>query len=93
MKNLYIENIVIGSPLFSYKELLSKNESDWENVEKEKTIATNERFLPKILVEIGATKSTSEIRRNRPDLVRVLNEPDFLFIKLGKKKFWIVVGE
>ena len=46
----YIENIVIGTPLVSAKELLSANDSDWANVEFEKTLFTNERYLPNILV-------------------------------------------
>lgn len=52
-----------------------------------------ERFLPKLLVKYGFTSSVKEIRRNRQDLVEELNNLDFLEIKIGKKRLWIVVGE
>ena len=90
----YIENIVIGTPLVSAKELLSANDSDWANVEFEKTIFTNERYLPKILVQLGIYPSISEIKRNKPELMMRLNKIDFIHIKPKKKHpLWIVVGE
>ena len=90
----YIENIVIGVPLVSAKELLSANDSDWVNVEFEKTIFTNERYLPKILVQLGIYPSISEIRRNKPELMIRLDKVDFINIKPKKKHpLWIVVGE
>lgn len=49
----YIENIVIGTPLVSAKELLSANDNDWINVEFEKTLFTNERYLPNILIQLA----------------------------------------
>ena len=90
----YIENIVIGTPLVSAKELLSANDSDWVNVEFEKTIFTNERYLPNILVQLGIYPSISEIRRNKPELMIKLDKVDFINIKPKKKRpLWIVVGE
>ena len=90
----YIENIVIGTPLVSAKELLSANDSDWANVEFEKTIFTNERYLPNILVQLGIYPSISEIRRNKPELMIRLDKVDFINIKPKKKRpLWIVVGE
>ena len=90
----YIENIVIGIPLVSAKELLSANDSDWVNVEFEKTIFTNERYLPNILVQLGIYPSISEIRRNKPELMIRLDKVDFINIKPKKKHpLWIVVGE
>ena len=90
----YIENIVIGTPLVSAKELLSANDSDWVNVEFEKTIFTNERYLPNILVQLGIYPSISEIRRNKPELMIRLDKIDFINIKPKKKRpLWIVVGE
>ena len=90
----YIENIVIGTPLVSAKELLSANDSDWINVEFEKTIFTNERYLPNILVQLGIYPSISEIRRNKPELMIRLDKIDFINIKPKKKHpLWIVVGE
>ena len=90
----YIENIVIGTPLVSAKELLSANDSDWVNVEFEKTIFTNERYLPNILVQLGIYPSISEIRRNKPELMIRLDKVDFINIKPKKKHpLWIIVGE
>ena len=90
----YIENTVIGTPLVSAKELLSANDNDWINVEFEKTIFTNERYLPKILVQLGIYPSISEIRRNKPELMIRLDKVDFINIKPKKKHpLWIVVGE
>ena len=90
----YIENIVIGTPLVLAKELLSANDNDWINVEFEKTIFTNERYLPKILVQLGIYPSISEIRRNKPELMIRLDKVDFINIKPKKKHpLWIVVGE
>ena len=90
----YIENIVIGTPLVSAKELLSANDSDWANVEFEKTLFTNERYLPNILVQLGIYPSISEIRRNKPELMIRLDKIDFINIKPKKKHpLWIIVGE
>ena len=90
----YIENIVIGTPLVSAKELLSANDSDWVNVEFEKTIFTNERYLPNILVQLGIYPSISEIRRNKPELMIRLDKIDFINIKPKKKHpLWIIIGE
>ena len=89
----YIENIVIKKPLCSPEEMFASSKEDWERVEKEKTYFTEEISLPKILVEIGAVKSISEIRRNKPQLLMTLDHYDFLEVKWGKRKFYILVGE
>ena len=92
---MYIENIVIGKPLVDPSTMFATDETDWFFNEEGKTYFTNERFLPRILVDIGVYPSVSEIRRNRPDLVRALNELDFIEkLKVGKKRWvWILVGE
>ena len=91
---MYIENIVIGSPLVELKTLLALDEEDWNKVEKEKTLFTEERFLPRILVDIGIYPSVNEIKRNKPELMKTLNEICFIDgIKVSKKrKIWIIVG-
>ena len=89
---MYIENIVIGKPIIDEATLLSKGIEDWNNIESTKTVYDTERFLPKLLVKYGFTKSIAEIKRNRPDLVKQLNTLDYLEIKLGKRKIFIVVG-
>ena len=89
---MYIENIVIDSPIVDPSTIFAYDNKDWEDNEKIKTCYTSERFLPKILKEIGIVKSTSEVRRNKPKLCISLEGPDFLEIKWGKKKCWILVG-
>lgn len=91
----HIENIVIGKSLCKPSELFALNEQDWKENEEKQTFFTEERFLPKILVELGIYPSTSEIRRNRPDLYITLDKVDFIDkLKVKKKQFlWIMVGE
>lgn len=92
---MHIENIVIGNPNCNISELLAIDNVDWENNEKKQTLFTTERFLPKILVELGFYPSVSEIRRNKPELCVTLNKVDFIDkLKVKKKQFvWIIVGE
>lgn len=84
---MYVENIVIGKPIVEPAIIFGRDYEDWEKVEKEKTIYTEERFLPKILVAVGIAPSTSEIRRNRKDLVKTLEILNYLEIKYGKKSY------
>lgn len=90
----YVENISIGRPLVSLKNLISDGTEHDFLLETEKTFFTEERYLPKILVSLGFASSISELRRNRKDLI--INFPesqtDFLEFKLGKRKFWVIVG-
>ena len=88
-----IQNVVIGKPLCEPHLLFASNEADWLSNEKEITLFTDERFLPRILVSAGIAKSVSDVRRNRPELVRELHEVDFIMVKWGKKFLWIAVGE
>lgn len=92
---MYIENIIIGKPLVEPSTMFSFNEDDWERTGKDKTYYTDERFLPKILVDIGIYPSISEIRRNKPELMVELNKLDFIEnLKVSKKRrLWILVGE
>lgn len=91
----YIENIVIGTPIADPKDMFASSDDDWNIIEKEKTYYTDERFLPRILVDLGIYPSTSEIRRNKPQLVKSLDRLDFIdSLKVKKKrKLWILVGE
>ena len=92
---MYIENIVIGKPIVEPSIMFSLDEDDWERIEKEKTYYTDERFLPRILVDIGIYPSVSEIRRNKPELMVTLDKLDFIDnLKVSKKRrLWILVGE
>ena len=75
---MYIENIVIGNPIVEPSSIFGKDEEDWILFEQEKTYFTSERFLPRILVDLGIAPSISEVRRNRKDLVRTLEQLDYL---------------
>ena len=94
MKNNII-NIVIGKPLAPWWDLCcTLNFSTTEIIsEKESTLFTNERIPAKILKDIGAVKSISEVKRNQPKLCEPLTQLDCFWLKWGKKKFWVVVGE
>lgn len=75
-------NVIIGKPLVSPDDLGFEN-----------AIYTNERFLPRILVNIRYFKSISQVRKNRPDLCITLDKPDMLSFRIGKRHLWILVGE
>lgn len=85
-------NVVVGIPLTEPQELIALNNEDWKNNEKNLTYFTKERFLPKIMKEIGLVSATSEVRRNKPELMITLDKPDCFWLKWGKKKIWFVVG-
>lgn len=89
----YIENVVIGRSIVDPMEYLAYDKDDWENNERQKTLFTTTRWLPAVMKEAGIVKSTSEVKKNRPELCVVLNEVDFLKIKWGKKFLFIIVGE
>ena len=80
-----IPNNVIGTPLVDLKLLGIEDD--------EITVFETERFLPKLLKEYGLFKSTSQIRKNRPDLFIELDKIDFIELKIGHKRLWIIVGE
>lgn len=90
----HIENIVIGKPLAPSIELFSRNIIDWVVTELEQTYYTEERYLPRILVDLGIYPSVSEIKRNKPELMITLDKPDFIQIRPKKKiLLWILIGE
>ena len=90
---MIFQNIVIGEPLIEPWKLISKNKEEWDNFDSKYTLFTNERFLPKLLVDAGIAKSNSEVRKNKPELVKTLDKIDCLDIKWGKKKLYIIVGK
>ena len=92
---MYIENIVVGKPIVEPSAMFAVDEDDWERTEKEKAYYTEERFLPRILVDIGIYPSVNEIRRNKPELMISLDKLDFIDnLKVSKKRrLWILVGE
>lgn len=91
----YVENIVIGTSVAEPSQMFASDEDDWNKVEAEKTYYIEERFLPRILVELGIYPSISEIRRNKPQLMVSLDKVDFISnLKVSKKrKLLILVGK
>lgn len=81
---MYPQNIIVKQPLVDLKLL--------DIMSDENTVFETETFLPRILVKHGFFKSTSQIRKNRPDLWRDLTEPEFTELKIGHKRVWLVVG-
>ena len=88
-----IQNVVIGEPICEPWLMFSNTPEDWEKDDKNNTLFTEERFLPKILAMCGVVKSINEVRKNKPDLVKTLNNIDFHEIKWGKKRVFIQVGK
>ena len=86
-------NVVIGTPLVEPWELFSTSKEDFEKFELKDTLFTDERFLPAVLVEAGVVPSRNEVRRNKPELYKFLNGPDFIEVKWGKNKIFIAVGK
>lgn len=76
-----IAEVVIGTPLVSP-----------ESLGFTQYITTDERWLPRILVDLGFFRSTSQVLKNRSDLNVTLDTVDFLEYKVGKGKLWIIVG-
>ena len=76
-------NVIVGKPIVDEKGIFYDEKVD---------LYTKDRFLPSILVELGIFKSNSEVRKNRHDLFRELNDLDFEHIKIGKKDIWLLVG-
>ncbi len=86
-------NVVIGKPLVDPKTLLALDDLDWKNNEQPQTLFTETKYLPAVMKEAGVVQSTSEVRKNRPDLNISLENPDCLWVKWGKKRLYVIVGE
>ena len=86
-------NAVIGKPLVDPKTLLALDDLDWKNNEQPQTLFTETRYLPAVMKEAGVVQSTSEVRKNRPDLNISLENPNCLWVKWGKKRLYVMVGE
>lgn len=86
-------NIVIGKPLVDPTTLLALDQDDWKNNEQPQTLFTETRYLPAALKEAGIVQSTNEVRRNRPEFNVTLENLDCMWIKWGKKRLYVIVGE
>lgn len=81
-------NVQVGYPIIALSDLIPIGEFM-------DSFSTMTRYLPKIMVEAGIVSSTSEVRRNRPELCKTY--PDDMTtceeIKWGKKRLYVVVGK
>ena len=91
-EEIMVQNSVVCTPLVHPSQLFASDLQDWDINEKVNTLFTDERFLPRILVTAGIAKSTSEVRKNRPELVKALTDVDFFRVKWVKKFLWIAIG-
>jgi len=102
------DNTIIGREIATLEELgILKTESiqrfSFDAVRNDQ----GNLFLPHLLVKIGVFKSTTECRQintqrqksskfnKDPDqnLWRTFDRPEFTCFKIGKKFFWLIVGE
>lgn len=106
--NVTIDNLVIGTPVegLTLHCLGVGNEETTLHLEPQGCIDTR-LFLPAILVHVGLFKTTSEVKRIHKDrqnskkikdplsrdLWRTLNRPEMTHFKIGKRNFWLIVGD
>ena len=102
------DNIIIGKEIASLEELgIHETETIERFTFDEVTNNQDNVFLPHLLVNIGIFKSNGECRQinkqrqasskfNKDpdqDLWRNIEGPEFTNFKIGKKVFWLIVGE
>ena len=87
-----VKDIVIGKPICEPWYMFCNEQNEWDDI-KDNVLFTEERYLPKLMVDCGLVKSISEVRRNKPELVINLDKPDFIEVKWGKSRLYIQIGE
>ena len=87
-----VKDIVIGKPICEPWYMFCNEQNEWDDI-KDNILFTEERYLPKLMVDCGLVKSISEVRRNRPELIKTLDKPDFIEVKWGKSRLYIQIGE
>ena len=105
---MIVDNIIIGKEVASLEELgIPETETIERFTLDEVTNDQGNVFLPHLLVNIGVFKSNSECRQinkqrqasskfnkdPNQDLWRNIEGPEFTNFKIGKKVFWLIVGE
>lgn len=103
-----VDNIIIGTLLVPEIDLgIDHSEDSIRFSFQQAQNANNDLFLPAILVKTHLFKSTSEIRqinkqrqknnkfKNDPNqnLWRIINRPELTRFKIGKRIFWLIIGE
>lgn len=88
----YIENVVVANSILDPLEILSNwSAGDWNYNELPKTMyGVEERFIPKIMQMTGVVSTTGIVRKNRPELWREIKSGEYLEIRWGKKKLFVV---
>ena len=103
-----IDNLVIGEPVegLTLGDLGIGKEETTQTIDVQ-TARDMELFLPRLLVQAGVFNTTSEIKRIAKDrdkstkikdpdsrhLWRTLARPEMTHFKIGKKIFWLIVGD
>lgn len=103
-----IDNLIIGELVdgLTPEDLGIGEEETTHNVSTSDA-SEMDMFLPRLLVHAGLFKNTSEVKRihkvrmeskkiTDPDsknLWRTLSRPEMTHIKVGKKTFWLIVGD
>ena len=87
-----VKDIVIGKPICEPWYMFCNEQNEWDDI-KDNVLFTEERYLPKLMVNCGLVKSISEVRRNKPELMINLDKPDFIEIKWGKSRLYIQIRE
>jgi len=101
-------NIIIGEPLVSLDALgIEENETVVRFTFDDLRNEQGNVFLPQVLKEVGVFQSTGQARtineqrmksskfKDDPDqnIWRNIDRPEFTNFKIGKKVFWLIVGE
>ena len=103
-----IDNIVIGTPLVDLHLLgVTEKEATVHFAMEDVTNEKGDIFLPAVLKDVGFFNSTGQVRqinkqrlnsekfKKDPDqnLWRSIERPEFTEFKIGKRVFWLIVGE
>lgn len=103
-----LDNLVIGKPIEGLTlEQLGIGAEETTQTIGVREATEMELFLPRILVHAGIFKNTSEVKRihndrikskkikdeNSRNLWRNLDKPEMTQFKIGKKVFWLIVGD
>jgi len=106
--NIMLDNIIVGNLVegLTPRDLGIGKEETTVTMTMQEAIEMG-LFLPRLLVHFGLFKTTSEVKRidkdrkkstkikdkNSRELWRTLDNPEMTHFKIGKKNFWLIVGE
>ena len=93
-----IDHIIVGQLIILEVDEIQHKKSNiiLETVDndsdKANCVFEEEWFLPRLLVKYGFFKSTSQLRKNRIDLWRELEENKFEIVRIGHNFIYILTG-